>query len=83
VEGIINLSNLELSHDFGQQAKRAISPTLLKENSRVAKSCCTAPSRYKPKNKGVQILNRYENRIILSSKNKIKTLPMRRDHFKP
>ena len=37
VEGIINFPKLGLSHDLGKGAKRAISPTLIEENNRVAK----------------------------------------------
>jgi hypothetical protein len=79
VEGIINFPNLGLSHDLGKRAKRAISPTLLEENNRVAKSRYTAPPKYQPKNKGIQILDRFDNRVILSSNDETKTLPMERE----
>ncbi|KAK2705483.1 hypothetical protein QYM36_015765 [Artemia franciscana] len=68
-----------LSHDLGKGAKRAISPTLIEENNRVAKSRYTAPPKYHPKNKGIQILDRFDNRVILSSKIETKILPMERE----
>ena len=84
LEGIINFPNLGLSHDLGKEAKRAISPTLPKENNIVAKSCYKTPPKYHPKNKGIQILDRLDNRVILSSKNETTILPMeRKKHFKP
>jgi len=71
--------NLGLSHELGKGAKRAIPPTLLEENNRVAKSCYTAPPKYHPKNKRNQILDRFDNREILSSKDETKILPMERE----
>ncbi|KAK2703712.1 hypothetical protein QYM36_017869, partial [Artemia franciscana] len=79
VEGIINFPKLGLSHDLGKGAKRAISQTLIEENNRVATSCYTAPLKYHPKNKGIQILDRFDNRVILLSKVETKILPMERE----